>query len=81
MPDSLIGVSKQRVLPYLACRPWRAAEDAAEIADVLAEDDDIVVARHRHVHGAAHRLDHRHAWSYQYPAFCRWRRICGGISA
>ena len=60
MPSSLIGVSKQRLLPYFCCRPGGAAEHAAEIADVLAEHDDIVVARHRHVHRAADRLDHRH---------------------
>mgnify|MGYP002140450103 CR=1 FL=1 len=31
MPDSLIGVSKQRVLPYFACKPA-----------VVAETDDYV---------------------------------------
>ena len=35
-----------------------AAEHAAEIADVLAEHDDVVVARHRDVHRVADRLDH-----------------------
>ena len=38
----------------------RAAEHAAEIADILAEDDDVVVARHGHIHRAADRLDHGH---------------------
>ncbi len=35
-----------------------AAEHAAEIAHVLAEHDDVLVARHRHVHRVADRLDH-----------------------
>ena len=39
----------------------RAAEHAAEIADILAEDDDVLVAAHAHVHGVADRLDHGHA--------------------
>src|SRR5690606_22093540 len=39
----------------------RAAEHAAEIADILAEDDDIVVPLHGDVHGGTDRLDHGHA--------------------
>src|SRR5690606_8870096 len=39
----------------------RAPEDAAEITDILAEHDDILITSHRHVDGAADRLDHRHA--------------------
>ncbi len=38
-----------------------AAEDAAEIADILAEDNDIVVAAHGDIHRVADRLDHGHA--------------------
>ena len=59
MPDSLIGVSKQRLLPNFACRPFGATEHAAEVADVLAEHDDRVVAFHCHVMRVADRLDHR----------------------
>ena len=58
MPSSLIGASKQRLLPYFACKPLRSAEYAAEEADVLAENDDVVVAAHHHVHGLADGLDH-----------------------
>ena len=38
-----------------------AAEDAAEEADILAIDDDVVVAAHGDVEGGADRLDHGHA--------------------
>ena len=68
MPDSLIGVSKQRVLPNRCCKPLRAAEHAAEVADVLAEHDDRVVTLHRHGVRVADRLDHRHRVTRQYPA-------------
>ena len=61
MPSSLIGASKQRLLPYFCLQALGAAEHAAEIADILAEHDDVVVAPHRHVHGVADRLDHGHA--------------------
>ena len=42
-----------------ALQAERAAEDAAEIADILAEHDDVVVALHADIHRAADRLDHR----------------------
>jgi hypothetical protein len=58
-----------------------AAEDAAEIADILAIDDDIVVAAHGDVEGRADRLDHGHASHGQTPICWRWRRRCGGSSA
>ena len=51
MPPSLIGVSNTRVLPYFFCRPCGGAEHAAEIADVLAEHDDVGIALHHHVDG------------------------------
>ena len=81
MPSSLIGVSKQRLLPNFCCSPCGAAEHAAEIADVLAEHDDVVVALHHDVHRVADRLDHRPARHGSDPACWRWRRRCGGISA
>jgi hypothetical protein len=37
-----------------------AAKDSAEVADVLAEDDDVGVAIHHHVHGRADGRVHRH---------------------
>ena len=59
------GFADRRVeaaaLAVFLLQALRAAEDAAEIADILAEDDDVVVAPHRHVHGVADRLDHGHA--------------------
>ena len=36
------------------------AEDTAEIADILAEHDDVGVARHHHLVGTVQRLDHVH---------------------
>jgi hypothetical protein len=50
-------------LQALAC-----AKHAPEIADVLAKHDDIVIARHHHVHRVADRLDHRPARHGQTPA-------------
>ena len=44
----------------LGLQAFGAAEHAAEVADVLAEDDDVVVALEHHVHRRAQRLDHRH---------------------
>ena len=46
-------------LAVFRLQPLRAAKHAAEIADVLAEHDDVVVAPHHHVHRVADRLDHR----------------------
>src|SRR5690606_475853 len=40
----------------------RAAKHAAEIADILTEDDDVLVAAHGDIHGVADRLNHAHAW-------------------
>ncbi|MNV31912.1 hypothetical protein D3C71_1232340 [compost metagenome] len=37
-----------------------AAENAAEITDILAEDHDILIPPHCDIHGASHSLDHRH---------------------
>ena len=44
-----------------ACRPCVQRNTPPKIADILAEDDDVLVALHRHVHGVADRLDHGHA--------------------
>ena len=37
-----------------------AAEHSAEVADVLAEHDDVGIALEHHVHRRTQRLDHRH---------------------
>ena len=58
IPSSLIGVSKQRLLPYFCLQALGGAEDSAEEANVLAEHDNIVVAAHHDVHGVADGLDH-----------------------
>ena len=47
-------------LAVLGLQPLGAAEHAAEVADVLAEDHDVGVALEHHVHRRAQRLDHRH---------------------
>ena len=46
-----------------------AAEDAAEIANVLAKHDHVVVARHHHVMCVANGLDHRHSGHGSEPRF------------
>ena len=43
-------------------------EDAAEIADILAEHDDVRIARHHHVVGAVQRLDHVHDAHLRAPS-------------
>ena len=48
-------------LAVFALQALGAAEDAAEIADVLAEHDDTLVLGHLAIHRVADRLDHRHA--------------------
>ena len=48
-------------------QPGGAAEDAAEIAHVLAHHDDVLIGLHRHLVGVADGLDHRHARHGQYP--------------
>ena len=58
-------------LAVFRLQPLGAAEDAAEIADILAKDHDLGVLAHLHVHRVADGLDHRHACHGQIPAF--WR--------
>ncbi len=60
-------------------QPERAAEHPAEVADVLAEHDDAVVALHRHRVRVTDRLDHRHR-RHQSPTCSRCSRRCRGIS-
>ena len=60
IPSSLIGASKQRCVAEPLLQSLRAAEHAAEVADVLAEHDDPLVALHRDRVRVADRLDHRH---------------------
>ena len=45
MPVSEIGVSKQRDDAVFLLQPVGAAKHAAEVADILAEHDDAVIAR------------------------------------
>ncbi len=71
------GLADRRVeAPFLAeplLQSLRAAEHAAEVADVLAEHDDAVVALHRDRVGVADRLDHRHR-RHQSPTWSRCSR-------
>ena len=59
MPTSLIGASKQRLLPYFACSPCVQRNTPPKEAHILAEHDDIVVAAHHDIHRVADGLDHR----------------------
>src|SRR5262249_22589477 len=56
------------------------AEDAAEIADVLTEDENVWVALEHDVQCGVERLDHVHGGHDQTPMAWRWRRRCQGIS-
>ena len=58
IPPSLIGASKHAGLAELFLQPGGRAEHAAEIADVLAEHDDVGIALHHHAMGVVDRLDH-----------------------
>src|SRR5690606_39304801 len=42
---------KHPVLSVLGLQTFRTTEDATEIADILAKDDDVLVALQRDVHG------------------------------
>ena len=55
-------------LAVLLLQALARAKHAAEIADVLAEHDHVVVAAHHHVHRASDRFDHRPARHAQTPA-------------
>src|SRR4029453_16450393 len=41
-------------------KPLGGAKEAAEEADILAEDENIGIAIEHHVHGGVERLDHGH---------------------
>ena len=57
------------------------AEDAAEIADVLAEGEHVGIARHHDVERGVERLDHGHRWPWrQTPCSSRCWRRCQGMS-
>ena len=60
MPPSAIGASNTRLRAVFLLQALGDPEDAAEIADILAEHDDVGVALHHHVMGAVERLDHVH---------------------
>ena len=64
----------------LGLQPLGAAEDTAEVADVLAEHDDVVVALHHHVDGRADGRAHRHRGHRSSSICWRWRWRCGGIT-
>ena len=55
------------VLAILALQAVGDAEHAAEVADVLAQDHDVRVARQHDVHGGVQRLDHVHLCHGQTP--------------
>ena len=80
MPPSAIGASKHALAAVLGLQPLGAAEDAAEVADVLAEHDDVVVALHHHVHGRADGHVHRSSRSSLFlhlPALPL--QVCGHV--
>ncbi len=58
MPDSASGVSKTRCFAVFGLQPVGDAEDAAEPAAVLAEDQRLGVLRQDLVEGAVQRLLH-----------------------
>ncbi len=73
-------------LAVFALQAFGDPEDAAEIADILAEHDDVGIAFHHHVMGAVERLDHVHdghlrlaSSSATICACCSLR--CQGISS
>ena len=51
MPPSAIGVSNTRLRAVFLLQAFGGPEDAAEIADILAEHDDVGIALHHHVDG------------------------------
>ncbi len=64
----------------LLLQPVGDAEDAAEIAGILAEGEHVGILRHHHVEGGVERLDHVHLRHDQCPVCWRWRRRCSGTS-
>ena len=70
------------VRAVLLLQPVSGPEDAAEVADVLAVDDDILVALEHDVQSAVEGLDHvhvRHIQSSLASSYCSLR--CQGISS
>ena len=74
MPPSAIGVSNTRVRAVFLLQARGDPEDAAEIADILAEHDDVGIARHHHVVGAVERLDHVHDGHLRFASASATRR-------
>ena len=60
MPASASGVSITRSSPNSSYRPCGHAEHAADLADVLAEHDDALVAPHLEAQRVVDGLDHVH---------------------
>jgi hypothetical protein len=86
--DAVLGDRRveHAVLAIFLLEALGGAEDAAEIADILAEGDDVRVALHHHVMGAVDRLDHVHDGHLRFAsssaticACCSFR--CQGISS
>ena len=61
-------------LAELALEALGDAEDAAEIARVLAEHDHVVVGAHRDFVGVVERLDHVHLGHQPPPSLSAWSR-------
>ncbi len=59
IPDSASGVSTTRCAPNSLEQSVGDAEDAAELADVLAHDEDLRVVGHRASQALVDRLRHR----------------------
>ena len=64
--------SNNRIAVLVALQVLGHPEDSAEITDILAHDDDIVVARHHHVMGVVQRLDHVHDGHFRRAFASSW---------
>ena len=72
MPPSPIGRVEAARQAVFLLQAFGDAEHAAEIADVLAEDQHVGIAPQHHVHGGIERLDHVHRGHDQTPISWRW---------
>ena len=67
MPDSASGVSMTRSFAEVLLQAVGDAEDAAELADVLAHDEDLRVDLHRPAQAGVERLADRQGLGHQCP--------------
>src|SRR5690606_245204 len=82
------GRIENTIAPIFGLQAFRAAENAAEIANVLPKNYHIVVTPEHDIHGGAQRLNHGHGSRLitaclahdHTPACWRWRRRCQGMS-